>query len=52
MIHDEIISEFGLCCPVDQSSEDKLLYGVLLFVAPEIGIMCLLSLLGNKKMRF
>src|SRR5581483_758217 len=30
------ISDFGLCCPADQSSVDKTLYGVLPFVAPEV----------------
>src|ERR1051325_8566170 len=30
------ISDFGLCCPADQNSVDKTLYGVLPFVAPEI----------------
>src|ERR1051325_5416809 len=31
-----VISDFGLCCPADQNSVDKTLYGVLPFVAPEI----------------
>ena len=31
-----VISDFGLCCPTDQNSVDKTLYGVLPFVAPEI----------------
>lgn len=31
-----VISDFGLCCPADQSSADKTLYGVLPFVAPEV----------------
>ncbi|GBC32509.1 kinase-like domain-containing protein [Rhizophagus irregularis DAOM 181602=DAOM 197198] len=31
-----VISDFGLCCPANQSSEDKPLYGVLPFVAPEV----------------
>ncbi|GBC07601.1 hypothetical protein RclHR1_07560005 [Rhizophagus clarus] len=30
------ISDFGLCRPMDQSSTDKVLYGVLPFVAPEV----------------
>jgi serine/threonine protein kinase len=30
-----VISDFGLCCPANQSSADKALYGVLPFVAPE-----------------
>ncbi|CAB4474327.1 unnamed protein product [Rhizophagus irregularis] len=30
------ISDFGLCRPMDQSSTDKTLYGVLPFVAPEV----------------
>ncbi|GBC06708.1 hypothetical protein RclHR1_00700007 [Rhizophagus clarus] len=30
------ISDFGLCCPADQKSTDKTLYGVLPFVAPEV----------------
>ncbi|RGB36915.1 kinase-like domain-containing protein [Rhizophagus diaphanus] len=30
------ISDFGLCRPMDQSSTDKILYGVLPFVAPEV----------------
>ena len=30
------ISDFGLCCPADQSSIDKTIYGVLPFVAPEV----------------
>src|SRR5262249_34596990 len=31
-----VISDFGLCCPADQISSDKILYGVLSFVAPEV----------------
>ncbi|RIA79577.1 kinase-like domain-containing protein [Glomus cerebriforme] len=31
-----VISDFGLSCPVEQNSEDKTLYGVLPFVAPEV----------------
>jgi serine/threonine protein kinase len=31
-----VISDFGLCCPANQSSADKALYGVLPFVAPEV----------------
>jgi serine/threonine protein kinase len=31
-----VISDFGLCCPANQSSVDKTLYGVLPFVAPEV----------------
>ncbi|PKC00773.1 kinase-like protein [Rhizophagus irregularis] len=31
-----VISDFGLCRPMDQSSTDKTLYGVLPFVAPEV----------------
>jgi serine/threonine protein kinase len=31
-----VISDFGLCCPANQSSADKILYGVLPFVAPEV----------------
>uniref|UniRef100_U9SNQ6 Protein kinase domain-containing protein n=1 Tax=Rhizophagus irregularis (strain DAOM 181602 / DAOM 197198 / MUCL 43194) TaxID=747089 RepID=U9SNQ6_RHIID len=32
------ISDFGLCRPMEQSSADKTLCGVLSFVAPEVGI--------------
>ncbi|GBB87806.1 hypothetical protein RclHR1_01430015 [Rhizophagus clarus] len=31
-----VISDFGLCCPANQNSADKSLYGVLPFVAPEV----------------
>ncbi|EXX60790.1 uncharacterized protein OCT59_006999 [Rhizophagus irregularis] len=31
-----VISDFGLCCPANQNSVDKTLYGVLPFVAPEV----------------
>ncbi|CAB4433415.1 unnamed protein product [Rhizophagus irregularis] len=31
-----VISDFGLCRPMDQSSTDKTSYGVLPFVAPEV----------------
>ncbi|CAB4415486.1 unnamed protein product [Rhizophagus irregularis] len=31
-----MISDFGLCCPANQRSVDKTLYGVLPFVAPEV----------------
>jgi hypothetical protein len=31
-----VISDFGMCCPADQSSANKTLYGVLPFVAPEV----------------
>ncbi|RGB40078.1 kinase-like domain-containing protein, partial [Rhizophagus diaphanus] len=31
-----VISDFGLCCPANQSSVDQILYGVLPFVAPEV----------------
>jgi serine/threonine protein kinase len=31
-----VITDFGLCCPADQSPADKTLYGVLPFVAPEV----------------
>ncbi|CAB4474307.1 unnamed protein product [Rhizophagus irregularis] len=31
-----VISDFGLCRPMDQSSTTKTLYGVLPFVAPEV----------------
>ncbi|PKY54285.1 kinase-like protein [Rhizophagus irregularis] len=31
-----VISDFGLCHPINQSSTDKTLYGVLPFVAPEV----------------
>ena len=31
-----VISDFGLCCPANKSAEDKTLYGVLPFVAPEV----------------
>ncbi|RIA82569.1 kinase-like domain-containing protein [Glomus cerebriforme] len=31
-----VISDFGLSCPANQSPEDKVLYGVLPFVAPEV----------------
>ncbi|CAB4415350.1 unnamed protein product [Rhizophagus irregularis] len=31
-----VTSDFGLCCPADQSSVDKTLYGILPFVAPEV----------------
>ncbi|GBB85212.1 hypothetical protein RclHR1_11780004 [Rhizophagus clarus] len=39
-VHDStintVISDFGLCCSVDQHSADKAIYGVLPFVAPEV----------------
>ncbi|CAB5388760.1 unnamed protein product [Rhizophagus irregularis] len=35
-ISDSVISDFGLCRPMDQSSTDKTLYGVLPLVAPEV----------------
>ncbi|GBB87149.1 hypothetical protein RclHR1_01360020 [Rhizophagus clarus] len=31
-----VVSDFGLCCPAGQSSEDKKLHGVLPFMAPEV----------------
>jgi serine/threonine protein kinase len=31
-----VISDFGLCCPANQSSADKTLYGVLPFVASKV----------------
>ncbi|RGB24788.1 kinase-like domain-containing protein [Rhizophagus diaphanus] len=33
---DSVISDFGLCRPMNQSSTDKTPYGVLPFVAPEV----------------
>ncbi|RIA95212.1 kinase-like domain-containing protein [Glomus cerebriforme] len=31
-----VISDFGLSCPMERNAEDKTLYGVLPFVAPEV----------------
>src|SRR2546421_78435 len=31
-----VISDFGMCRPANQSSADKVLYGVLPFIAPEV----------------